>query len=86
MNGKMSTSNNSSVSTLTSHSVTSINDEMCSLKTQYMRRSIIQICLKLKQEIFILQVMRWIHRTKILANKTWNSVILEYLLKYKSMK
>ena len=85
-NGKISTSNNSSVSTLTLPSVTSKNFEGCSLFNL--------IHENIKYSDYSKTQSRAVRRAsntmnshiKLLANKTWHYVILEYLLKDKYMK
>ena len=82
MNGKMSTSNNSSISALTSPYVTSTNGEVCSLKSpihnniKYPEFSKGQV-LSIRRASDVMNT-----RIKLLAHKTWNFVILEYSLKY----
>ena len=53
INSTTSPSKYRSISIFTSPAVNSINYEVCSFKTQYSRISSIQICLKLKQELFV---------------------------------
>ena len=57
MNCKLSTSNNLSVSTLTSPYITSKTMKHVHYKIKYMIRSTIQNCLKLKQDLFVVQMM-----------------------------
>ena len=86
MNIKFLTSNNSSVSTLTSLYVTSINDELCPLQNTIYEK-INYSYLSKTQARYVCHASD-INKTqiKLLAHKTWHSVILEYLLKDKSMK
>ena len=83
MNGKMSTSKNSSVYTLTSPSFTSRNDKVCSLKNpihdniKYLDLSKTQA----RADCQASGVMK--KQIKLLAHRTWNSMIIEYLLKDK---
>ena len=85
-NGNISTSYNSSVSTLTSTSVTLKNDKGCSLLiTKYENTKFSY--LSKTRPITIRSASGIIKsQTKILANKTWHYVVLEYVLKYTAMK
>ena len=86
MNGKMSTSNNTSISTLTSTYVNSTNDKVCSLQSpiheniKYSKLSKIQA----RAVRHASDAMKT--HVKLLSHKTWNYSILEYVLKDKSMK
>ena len=86
MNNKISTSNNSSVSTLTSPSVTSKNDEGCSLFSPIHKKIKYSDSSKTKSRAIrsANDVMK--SQIKLFSNKTWNSIILKYLLKYKYTK
>ena len=84
MNGKISTSNNSSVSTLTSPYVTSRNYEVCLLQNKKHK--------KIKYSDFSETQSIPVHceidametQIKLLDYKTWNSVIFEYFKKDKA--
>ena len=86
MNGKISTSNNSSFFTLTSSSVTSKHYKLCSLqipihdKIKYSYLSKTQAN-DVSNPSYIMET-----RIKLLAHRTWHYVILEYLPENKSMK
>ena len=86
INGNISTSNKSSVSTLTAPSVSSTNDEGCSLfstlheKIKYSDLSKTQS----RAVRYASDVMK--SQIKLLANKTWHSVIIEYFLEDKDTK
>ena len=85
-NGNIYTSKRSSVSTLTSPSVTSTNYKGCSL--------FIPIHKQIKYSDLSKTQSRAVRRAsyvmnshiKLVANKTWYYVILEYFLKFKDMK
>ena len=86
INGNISTSNNSSLLTLTSTSVTSKNNKGCLLfipihdKIKYSDLSEKQ-SRSVRCAIYLMKL-----QIKVLANKIWNYIILEYILKYKYMK
>ena len=85
MNGTMSPSNNSSVSTYNRPSYISRNTKVCSLQKP-IHKKIKKSYLSKTQSIFVSfesDVMR--KQVKILGQKTWHTVILEYFLKDKSM-
>ena len=82
----ISTSNNSSVSTLTSTSVISTNYKGCSL-FRLIHDKIKYYDSPKAQSRYVRSVSDVIKsQIKLLANKTCYSVILEYLLKYKDME
>ena len=86
MNGIISTSKNSSISTLISPSFTSTNYKGCS--------SFIPINENIKYSDFSVTQVRAVRRAiyvmksqiKLLAHKTWHSIITEYSLKDKYIK
>ena len=82
----MSTSQHSSVSTLNSPSVTSINDEVFSLETP-IHEKINYSCLS-KTQARRFQRSSGVMKTHIksIDHKTCHYEILEYFLKYKAMK
>ena len=63
MNGTISTSNYSSVSTLTSPSITSINDKVCPLQDTIHKNINYSDLSKLNQHMFIVQVVYLRHRS-----------------------
>ena len=85
-NSEIPKSNSSSVSTLPSHSVSSTNDKGCSLSNA--------IHENIKYSYEYKTQSRYVRRAsdviksymKLLARKTWHSVLLEYLLRYKAME
>ena len=62
INGKISSSHNLPVSTLTSPSITLKKIEVSPLKIQYTRRSSINILLKIKKYMFTVQFIQQGHR------------------------
>ena len=74
------------VSTLTSASVTSTNDKGCSLFSPIHEK--IKYSVLFKTQSISARCASGLMKLQIksLANKTWNSVIIEYFLKYKYMK
>ena len=86
MNDKISTSNKSSVSTLTSPSITSTNDERCSLFSP-IHENIKYSYLSKTQAIYVRRASGLMNsQIKLLAHKICNYVILEYFLKNKAME
>ena len=81
MNGKMSTSNNSSISTFTSKNIISTNDKVCSLQSP-IHEKIKYSELSKSQETYVGCASNEMKKhIKSLAERTRDSVKLEYFLK-----
>ena len=86
INGKFSTSNNSSNFTLTSPSINSTNDEVCSLQNPIHEKIKYLELYKIQARYFRRESGLNNTQVKLLARKTWLTLMLEYFLKEKSMK